>query len=386
MDQIKNYDEDTQGNTSLQKSKKKKKEKQAVLLSETEAKFYLSKSRRSHRMVGFGVWLIMTGVACVTTFGGFGVMALFTSIAIAVGLFIMAGHTDESYQGLEGKPIRLDPSTYSLIESKWAGIQKRSHMGIAAGVALILLAVGMLAGLGMPVGLLLFTIGFSVYLFITSGGSSDVVDHLLSRGDYQKYANAPVIGQYVDDDMTISGTVHSEIGLSQNVPQEPAVAQHNTTTPIANNEAPSISVELQKLFASGDQFISELTIAKRYIDHPATLDHVNQIIDTTNKIMFRLEKDPTLVHGIDRFFDYYLPTTSKLVVSYSDVKKQGIQGANINTTLHKIEDALGNLVTAFQAQLERLFEHTTMDLETDITTLEMMLTKDGLLNMDQFIV
>ena len=360
--------------TDLTKKKSKKKQKQAIMLTEKEASYYLTQSRKSHRMVGLGVWLIMTGVSCVTLFGGFGVMALFVGIAFAVMMFIMAGHHDTSYEGIEDKPIRLDAHTYQLIESKWQGIQRRSHLSIAAGVALILLAVGGVAGVGMHPAGLLFTIGFSVYLFITSGGSSDTVDHLLSKGDYAKYGEHLPIGQYVDSDACIPAI------------QPPVVEEKAPADLIKKHldvDQSMLMQEMNELLNRGNQFISEVTIAKRYIDHAQTLQQIDRILDTTNKIMLRIEKEPSLTHNIQRFFDYYLTTTSKLVVSYSDVKRHGVTGVNIDATLKKIEDALVNLSDAFQAQLERLYEHTTMDLDTDITTLEMMLNKDGLLNMDQ---
>jgi len=76
--------------------------------------------------------------------------------------------------------------------------------------------------------------------------------------------------------------------------------------------------------------------------------------------------------------NYYLPTTFKLLKSYSLMEKQSYQGENIVASRKKIEDILDSLITAFEQQQDRLFRTEALDVEADIQVLETMMAKDGL--------
>ncbi len=81
---------------------------------------------------------------------------------------------------------------------------------------------------------------------------------------------------------------------------------------------------------------------------------------------------------VKKFMNYYLPTTFKLLKSYSLMEKQSYQGANITASRRKIEDILDSLIKAFEQQQDRLFQSEALDVEADIEVLETMMAKDGL--------
>ena len=76
--------------------------------------------------------------------------------------------------------------------------------------------------------------------------------------------------------------------------------------------------------------------------------------------------------------NYYLPTTLKLLKSYSLMEKQSYQGETIQQSRKKIEDVLATLVHAFEQQQDKLFQSDALDVETDISVLETMMASDGL--------
>lgn len=51
---------------------------------------------------------------------------------------------------------------------------------------------------------------------------------------------------------------------------------------------------------------------------------------------------------------------------------------NIRESKQRIEQVMDTLVTAFEAQLDRLFEDDALDVSTDIDVMENMLRADGL--------
>lgn len=323
-------------------------EVEGVLLSQLEAQTYLKKSKRSRWLIGFGVWLIMTGVSAVLFFNQYGLIIMFSAIAVAVIMIIFSGFKMEIYENIEELPIRLDQETYQSVEDQSARLQLRNTLGIAIGIGLILIAVGALVTFNLNPGFLLFTIGFSVFLIITSSSSQDTYDHLLSKGDYEEF--------------------------NTYTPAPKAI--ETTTQPV---HAETDNAELNAIIKAGSKFIDELCIVKKSISNPSVVTDIDEIIELTNKIMYKLQQEPELISSAQRFFNYYLPMTAKLVVNYVEVKKQDISGTSVESIATKIEKTLSTLTIAYKSQLEKLYQHTSVDLETDISALETILKNDGLL-------
>jgi len=376
---------------NLTEKQKKKRKNQIALLNLLEAETYLAKSLRAYQMIGLGVWLILSGVASVIALGNFGIFTMFVAIAIAVLLFIFSGSQGSEFDQIEDMPIRLDDQTYSIIERKKHATQTRNYFKFGLGIALILLAVGGIAGLGLSPAVLLFTVGFSVFLILTSSTSSDTFDHLLSQGDYAEYNSYHLLE--AKDQSLESKDLVRQIRVNPDPTTTEKLSTHSANlldgaTSLTDENASAQKEQkssanngdLETIKKSGNTFISQMYAAKNLITNPTTLQNVDEIIDLTNKIIYRLEKEPNLIPSTRRLFDYYLPTTVKLVENYGEVKKQGISGPNIDSMMSNIEGALSNLTEAYKSQLEKLYLHTSVDLEAEISALESMLRTEGLLS------
>ncbi len=111
---------------------------------------------------------------------------------------------------------------------------------------------------------------------------------------------------------------------------------------------------------------------------PETSALLGEIETTCGKIQAAVLASPDDLPKIRRFLNYYLPTTEKLANKYMLVLAQESGGANIAETTANIEQALRTVRSAFDAQLDALFSDDALDISTDITVLEMMLTRDNL--------
>ncbi len=131
-----------------------------------------------------------------------GALALFAMVAIAVGLFITSGISNNKYENMKKKQIVLDYSTRQLI-TEMADKQNRSYGNkIAVGVILCILSVvppmvmdAIFGGsdffwISDMTGVTLFLfVAIAVYMFITVGMEKDAYDLVLGNGEYtaQKY-------------------------------------------------------------------------------------------------------------------------------------------------------------------------------------------------------
>ena len=84
------------------------------------------------------------------------------------------------------------------------------------------------------------------------------------------------------------------------------------------------------------------------------------------------------------FMNYYLPTTLKLLESYSRIEEVGVAGQNMRDAKDNIEKILDMLVVGFEGQMDQLFKSESLDITSDIEVLERMMNKDGLTGNTDF--
>ena len=119
------------------------------------------------------------------------------------------------------------------------------------------------------------------------------------------------------------------------------------------------------------------------IENPLVSERIDRIGALTASIFRVVREKPERADEVRKFMNYYLPTTLKLLKSYSLMEKQSYQGENIQQSRKKIEDVLETLVHAFEQQQDKLFQSDALDVETDISVLETMMASDGLTEQSQ---
>ena len=124
--------------------------------------------------------------------------------------------------------------------------------------------------------------------------------------------------------------------------------------------------------------ISELRRLNDNIEDGAISAQISHMEEVTGKIFDLVDRDRGKLPQIRRFLNYYLPTTLKLLNAYDRMDQAGVEGANIDGTMGKIEAMLDQICTAFDKQLDALFANEALDISTDITVLEQMLAREGL--------
>lgn len=143
-------------------------------------------------------------------------------------------------------------------------------------------------------------------------------------------------------------------------------------------EKPTGNPELDKMLKDGRLAIAEM---KRLDDNIADADisaDIVQLEQVSEKIFQQVKQDPQKLPQIRKFMDYYLPTTLKLLNAYDRASAAGVSGENIDATMRKVEGMMKTIVTAFEKQLDALFGDEALDISTDITVLENMMAREGL--------
>ena len=95
-----------------------------------------------------------------------------------------------------------------------------------------------------------------------------------------------------------------------------------------------------------------------------------------------VEKAPDKARAIDRFARYYLPETVKLMATYAALEQNGVKGENAAQIESELRRNAATTATAFENQLDKLFQADALDVNADIAALEGMLNLDGLTGSD----
>ena len=127
-----------------------------------------------------------------------------------------------------------------------------------------------------------------------------------------------------------------------------------------------------------DEKIAEIRHMNDEIENRIVSRKIERIEAMTAEIFNLLCEKPERADDARRFMNYYLPTTMKLLESYSLMEKQRYQGDNIRVSRMKIEAALDKIIQAMERQHDKLFRSDAWDVESEITVLETMMAADGL--------
>ena len=136
--------------------------------------------------------------------------------------------------------------------------------------------------------------------------------------------------------------------------------------------------EIDKLIAERDRALGEMRRLNDSIADEVVSGQIDHLEDVTEKIIAAVVEKPAKLPQLRRFLNYYLPTTLKLLNAYDRMDASGVSGANVDGTKGKIEDIMGTICKAFDKQLDGLYGEEALDISTDITVLENMLSQEGL--------
>ena len=130
--------------------------------------------------------------------------------------------------------------------------------------------------------------------------------------------------------------------------------------------------------------IREIRRLNDEIEDAEVSDRICKIEGHTKNIFEYVSDHPEAMPQIRTFLNYYLPTTLKLLESYSRIEKVGVAGENMQKSKENIEATLDSLEGAFKRQIDELFKNESLDISSDISVLETMMSKDGLKDKKDF--
>ncbi len=152
-------------------------------------------------------------------------------------------------------------------------------------------------------------------------------------------------------------------------PKEQPKAEPVKTAPNGDKIYP----EEQRIAALNEQIVDEY-VSRR----------MERLEELTHKILAYAEAHPEKENSLRQFRNHYLPKTFSILESYARMERMGVNGGNISSAMKDVEDIMDKLVLGFEKQLDALFDSEALDVTTDVSVLENMMTMEGLSDLDPF--
>lgn len=132
----------------------------------------------------------------------------------------------------------------------------------------------------------------------------------------------------------------------------------------------------------GGQYMEELDILRGAMEGQAVAKKLLRLDIVLERLFAVLDRHPEQYDELERFMEYYLPTTVKLVKAYQEFIQVEFPGENIRTAKLEIERTLDTINQAFENLLDDVYQDTAFDVMADATVLKSMLAREGLTGTD----
>lgn len=150
------------------------------------------------------------------------------------------------------------------------------------------------------------------------------------------------------------------------------------TAPVTPQPAEPQLTKREVLAEECSTFMAQLQAEKAHIDEPAVLEQVEQVEQHTQRIFTWVKTHPNSSNAVQRFTDYYLPTTLKLLRTYNEVDPQAENGGVAGQIQHDIVGILYTINKAYANLEDGLLQDTALDVASEISALETVLAQEGL--------
>ena len=132
-----------------------------------------------------------------------------------------------------------------------------------------------------------------------------------------------------------------------------------------------------QIISQTNDYLKKIRESKANIKNQAFKDRLTSLIKNIEDILSIISKYPDKAYALDKFSDYYLPTTLKLVASYEEFERLDTNQKSIITSMEEIDDSIKTISDAFGKMKADLYKDKAMDLKTDIDTIKLLLEQEG---------
>lgn len=111
----------------------------------------------------------------------------------------------------------------------------------------------------------------------------------------------------------------------------------------------------------------------------ALKDKISALLKLLDAIRHAVNTDPGRVESLNKFVDYYTPTTMKLIERYLQFESSSVITDSIKKTMDDILRSLDKVIDGYEELLDTLYKDDLLDLNAEMDVMETVMKQDGLI-------
>ncbi|MCI8838264.1 MAG: hypothetical protein HFG74_09415 [Hungatella sp.] len=142
-----------------------------------------------------------------------------------------------------------------------------------------------------------------------------------------------------------------------------------------------LETPVEKAIRQGEEYIAAVDRLRDCLNGEDVREFREKLVhlDAVLESLFdTLRKHPEQLSELEKFMDYYLPTTVKLVSTYHEFSMVEFPGDNIREAKKEIEKTMDTINQAFEKLLDDMYEDAAFDVMTDASVLQTLLSREGM--------
>lgn len=108
-------------------------------------------------------------------------------------------------------------------------------------------------------------------------------------------------------------------------------------------------------------------------------EKISALLKLLDAIRHAVNTDPGRVESLNKFVDYYTPTTIKLIERYLQFESSSVITDSIKNTMDDILRSLDKVIDGYEKLLDTLYKDDLLDLNAEMDVMETVMKQDGLI-------
>lgn len=140
-----------------------------------------------------------------------------------------------------------------------------------------------------------------------------------------------------------------------------------------------INIERSKeIIESANKDLDSINLVKNKIENKYFFDHIEDFENSSKNVLKVIENHPESSYGLNKFSEYYLPTSVKLINAYYEFEQIASKDPKILKSMGQIDQTIVDLTRAFERLQLDFLSDSTMEIKADIDTINLLLNQEGL--------
>ena len=131
------------------------------------------------------------------------------------------------------------------------------------------------------------------------------------------------------------------------------------------------NTNLYEILKNAKSQTTQIFDISKQLEDRELIANVQDICNTSNKIIDTLSKNPGKLSQVNNFINYYLPVTIKILQRYDEIENQKF--------MKSVRDMIAKIKEAFHEQLNNMYQAEIIDTDAELKVFEEMLKSDGFL-------